>query len=136
MKDDSNLKVIQVSFLSFFYNIHDDLLVVKNKLNVESENKNRYLRELQDDIKNIKDDIRINRLSKMNNFKRFRIKKKKERITMYLKRLKEIKVELFKEKTKVEDFNLKLNRIELNIEHNQRLKEYFRENMLQKFHSK
>lgn len=136
MKDDSNLKVIQVSFLSFFYNIHDDLLVVKNKLNVESENKNRYLRELQDDIKNIKDDIRMNRLSKMNNFKRFRIKKKKERITMYLKRLKEIKVELFKEKTKVEDFNLKLNRIELNIEHNQRLKEYFRENMLQKFHSK
>lgn len=136
MKDDSNLKVIQVSFLSFFYNIHDDLLVVKNKLNVESENKNRYLRELQDDIKNIKDDIRINRLSKMNNFKRFRIKKKKERITMYLKRLKEIKVELFKEKTKVDDFNLKLNRIELNIEHNQRLKEYFRENMLQKFHSK
>ena len=76
MKDDSNLKVIQVSFLSFFYNIHDDLLVVKNKLNVESENKNRYIRELQDDIKNIKDDIRMNRLSKMNNFKRFRIKKK------------------------------------------------------------
>ena len=92
--------------------------------------KNECLRELEDQIENLKHD----RNSSINKFKKLQIIKKKEQIVITRIRIDEIKAELFDLTPRLKSYNLKLNKIELNIEHHQRLLQYFREKMIQKFH--